>query len=104
VLAAKFPSQANGTNPVVLRAAAGAKLTDSKYKQPIDATVAAFKKDPDVRDATSPLAAKDILAKDASTGHIAPTTLVPGVLVWSAAGGGRGQAPADCLRTSESGH
>ena len=71
LLAAKFPSQANGTNPVVRRAPAGAKLTDSKYKQPIDATVAAFKKDPDVRDATSPLAAKDILAKDARTGYIA---------------------------------
>jgi RND superfamily putative drug exporter len=71
LLAAKFPSQANGTNPVVLRAPAGAKLTDSKYKQPIDDTVAAFKKDPDVRDATSPLAAKDILSKDARTGYIA---------------------------------
>jgi len=71
LLQARFPSQANGTNPVVLRAPAGAKLTDAKYKQPIDATVAAFKKDPDVRDATSPLDAKDILSKDARTGYIA---------------------------------
>jgi RND superfamily putative drug exporter len=30
LLNAKFPSQANETNPVVLRAPAGAKLTDSK--------------------------------------------------------------------------
>ena len=55
LLSERFPSQANGTNPVVLEAPAGAKLTDSKYKKPIDDTVAAFKKDPDVRDATSPL-------------------------------------------------
>jgi putative drug exporter of the RND superfamily len=71
LLNAKFPSQANGTNPVVLRAPAGAKLTDSKYKQPIDATVAAFKKDPDVRDATSPLDQASLLAKDQRTGYIA---------------------------------
>jgi RND superfamily putative drug exporter len=71
LLNAKFPSQANGTNPVVLRAPAGAKLTDSKYKQPIDATVAALKKDPDVRDATSPLDSQTLLAKDQRTGYIA---------------------------------
>ncbi len=71
LLAERFPSQANGTNPVVLKAPQGAKLTDGKYKKPIDDTVAAFKKDPDVRSATSPLASKDILAKDARTGYIA---------------------------------
>src|SRR5687768_7273964 len=41
LLSERFPSQANGTNPVVLEAPSGAKLTDSKYKQPIDDTVAA---------------------------------------------------------------
>ena len=71
LLAERFPSQANGTNPVVLRAPKGAKLTEAKYKKPIDDTVAAFKKDPDVRGATSPLASKDILAKDGRTGYIA---------------------------------
>ena len=71
LLAERFPSQANGTNPVVLQAPQGAKLTASKYKKPIDDTVAAFKKDPDVRAATSPLASKDILAKDGRTGYIA---------------------------------
>ena len=49
----------------------GAKLTDSKYKQPIDDTVAAFKKDPDVRDATSPLDAEGHPSKDGTTGYIA---------------------------------
>ena len=48
---------------MVLRAPSGAKLTDSKYKQPIDDTVAAFKKDPDVRDATSPLASQNLAAQ-----------------------------------------
>jgi RND superfamily putative drug exporter len=30
LLAARFPEQANGTNPVVMTAPAGAKLTDAK--------------------------------------------------------------------------
>jgi RND superfamily putative drug exporter len=73
LLSERFPSQANGTNPVVLEAPKGAKLTDSKFKQPIDDTIAAFKKDPDVRDATSPLSTdgKDALAKDERIGYIA---------------------------------
>jgi RND superfamily putative drug exporter len=71
LLSDRFPSQANGTNPVVLTAPSGSKLTDAKYKKPIDDTVAAFKRDPDVRAATSPLASKDILAKGGRTGYIA---------------------------------
>jgi RND superfamily putative drug exporter len=73
LLSARFSSQANGTNPVVLEAPKGAKLTDSKFKQPVDDTIAAFKKDPDVRDATSPLSSqgKALLAKDERVGYIA---------------------------------
>jgi RND superfamily putative drug exporter len=73
LLEQRFPSQANGTNPVVLTAPKGAKLDESKYKQPIDDTVAALKKDPDVRDATSPLSSggSDLLAKDKRIGYIA---------------------------------
>jgi putative drug exporter of the RND superfamily len=73
VLSERFPAQANGTNPVVLRAPAGAKITDDRYKQPIDATVSAFRKDPDVRGATSPLssAGSALLAKDERIGYIA---------------------------------
>src|SRR5918996_327715 len=55
LLEQRFPSQANGTNPVVLTAPAGSEITASKYKQPIDDTVSALKQDPDVRSATSPL-------------------------------------------------
>ena len=55
LLSERFPSQANGTNPVMLRAPAGEKITASKFKTPIDDTVKAFKNDPDVRGATSPL-------------------------------------------------
>ena len=73
LLAERFPSQANGTNPVVLKAPQGAKLTDSKYKKPIDDTVAAFKKDPAVHSARSPIAggSGDLLSKDKRTGYIA---------------------------------
>ena len=79
LLEQRFPSQANGTNPVVLRAPEGAKLSASKYKQPIDDTVSAFKQDPDVRDATSPLSSKgkSLLTKDAAIGYIA-LNLKPG--------------------------
>jgi RND superfamily putative drug exporter len=69
ILGERFPTQANGTNPVVLRAPQGAKLTD--YKKPIDETIAAFKADPDVRDARSPLTAADLRGKDGRTGYIA---------------------------------
>jgi putative drug exporter of the RND superfamily len=73
VLDQRFPSQANGTNPVVLQASGGTKLTDSRYKQGIDAAVAAFKKDPDVRDAVSPLSSQGsaYLAKGDRIGYIA---------------------------------
>ena len=66
----RFPSQANGTNPVVLSAPGGKKITASKYKQPIDDTVKALKADPDVRGATSPLSGKGsaLLAKDKPSG------------------------------------
>ena len=73
LLEQRFPSQANGTNPVVLTAPKGVKLDSSKYKQPIDDTISALKQDPDVRSATSPFssAGADQLTKDKSTGFIA---------------------------------
>ena len=40
LLNAKFPSQANGVNPVVMTAPKGAKITDAKYKSAIDDAVA----------------------------------------------------------------
>jgi putative drug exporter of the RND superfamily len=73
VLSKRFPTQANGTNPVVLKAPKGEKLTDAKYKQPIDDTVKALGDDGQVREAVSPLTDKgsDFLAKDARIGYIA---------------------------------
>jgi RND superfamily putative drug exporter len=73
LLTARFPEQANGTNPVVMTAPAGAKLTDAKYKTPIDDAVSAFRRDPDVRAATSPLsgAGAAYLSKDKRIGYIA---------------------------------
>ena len=73
LLEQRFPSQANGTNPVVLKAPSGDKLTDERFSKPIDDTVAALRADADVRDATSPLssAGADFLSKGKSTGYIA---------------------------------
>ena len=73
LLEKRFPSQANGTNPVVLRAPKGGTLSASQYKQPIDDTVAALKQDPDVRSATSPLSSSGsaLLTKDKAIGYIA---------------------------------
>ena len=72
LLQERFPSQANGTNPVVLTAPGGAKLDESRYKQPIDDTLKALRDDPDVRSATSPLSSKgaDQLSKDKTIGYI----------------------------------
>lgn len=69
----RFPTQANGVNPVVLAAPVGFKLTDSKYKDAIDDTVKAFKDNSNVQDVTSPLssAGSDQLAKDKQSGYIA---------------------------------
>ena len=73
LLSARFPSQANGTNPVVLRAPRGEKITASKYKTPIDDTIKAFKADPDVHGATSPLGSggSSLRDKDGQIGYIA---------------------------------
>jgi RND superfamily putative drug exporter len=69
-----LPSQAYGTNPVVLQARSG-KLTDSKYSKAIDATVDSLKKQPSVERAVSPLgkAGKVALSKDKTIGYISVT-------------------------------
>ncbi len=72
LLTDRFPEQANGTNPVVIAAPSGQKLSDAKYSQAIADATAAFKKDPSVRDATSPLTSEgsDDLSKDGRIGFI----------------------------------
>ena len=73
LLEQRFPSQANGINPVVLRVPDGGKITASKFKTPIDDTVKALKADPDVRSATNPLSSdgKANLAKQGDIAFIA---------------------------------
>ncbi len=49
-----FPDQANGSSPIVLRAPAGAKITDSRYSTPINDTVDGLKQDEFVAKVISP--------------------------------------------------
>src|ERR671924_938306 len=71
LLSARFPSQAYGTNPLVVATDSG-KLTDSKYAKAIDSSVSALKKTPHVTAAISPLstAGKGALSKDKKIGYI----------------------------------
>ncbi|HEY7630043.1 MAG TPA: MMPL family transporter [Thermoleophilaceae bacterium] len=72
VLNERFPVQANGTNPVVMKVPAGAKLTDKKYSDAVDATVKSLRKEPGVASAVSPLskAGQNALSKDKTIGYI----------------------------------
>src|SRR3954447_2644493 len=71
----RCPVQANGTNPVVMQAPAGAKLTDAKYSKAVGATVKSLKARPEVASAVSPLspAGKAFLSKDKRIGYISLT-------------------------------
>ncbi len=73
LLDAQLPAQANGNTPVTLTAPKGAKVTDAKYADGINATVSALRQDPDVRSATSPLSSAGAaqLSKDQNIGYIA---------------------------------
>jgi uncharacterized membrane protein YdfJ with MMPL/SSD domain len=54
LLSNKFPDQANGSVPIVLRAPEGHKLSEPKYKKPIQRVVKAYSKDPAITKATGP--------------------------------------------------
>jgi putative drug exporter of the RND superfamily len=71
LLSDRFPSQAYGTNPLVVATDKG-KLTDSKYAKAIDSSVSALKKTPHVTAAISPLstAGAGALSKDKQIGYI----------------------------------
>jgi RND superfamily putative drug exporter len=71
LLTARFPSQAYGTNPLVVATDSG-KLTDSKYSKAINSSVSALKKTPHVTAAISPLssAGSNALSKDKQIGYI----------------------------------
>jgi RND superfamily putative drug exporter len=67
-----FPTQANGTSPIVLQAPNGSKLTDSKYANAVNSAAADLAKQPDVSSVINPLTSQGAaaLSKDKSTGYI----------------------------------
>ncbi len=71
VLAKSFPTQANGTSPIVLHAPSG-KLTDSKYANAVNTAAADVAKAPNVASVINPLTPQgaSALSKDGSTGYL----------------------------------
>jgi putative drug exporter of the RND superfamily len=67
-----FPVQANGTSPIVLHAPGGAKLTDSKYADPVKQAAEAVEKAPHVASVVSPLTSQgaSALSKNQETGYL----------------------------------
>ncbi|HJZ37025.1 MAG TPA: MMPL family transporter [Solirubrobacterales bacterium] len=72
LLEANLPEQAYGSNPLVLEAPAGTKLTEAKYAKAVEETVANLEKLPDVNSAMSPLAqgSQTLSQKDPNIGYI----------------------------------
>src|SRR3977135_55671 len=56
ILGKSFPTQANGTSPIVLHAPSG-KLTDSKYSSAVNTAAADLAKAPNVASVINPLSA-----------------------------------------------
>jgi putative drug exporter of the RND superfamily len=72
LLDAKLPKQANGTNPVVLEAPRGQKLTSGSNRKAVNDTVSSLERNRYVRSAVSPLSreGKDALSNDERIGYI----------------------------------
>jgi RND superfamily putative drug exporter len=72
LLEANLPEQAYGSNPLVLEAPAGTKLTEPKYAKAVEETAANLEKLPDVNSAMSPLApgSQTLSQKDPNIGYI----------------------------------
>jgi putative drug exporter of the RND superfamily len=72
LLSDKFPDQANGSVPIAFRAPAGTKLSDTKYKKPIERVTKAYGKDPAVTHAVGPFGEQgaDQLNKKHTIGYI----------------------------------
>jgi putative drug exporter of the RND superfamily len=82
ILAKSFPSQANGTSPIVLHASSG-QLTDSKYAGAVNDSAADVAKNPNVASVINPLSTQgaSALSKDKATGYLSVTLAVsPGKL------------------------
>ena len=75
LLQSKLPKQAYGTNPIVLDAGKGKKLTSSSNSKAVDSTVKSLKKEPAVVRAVSPLSKKGAaaLSKNKQIGYISVT-------------------------------
>src|SRR5215217_4336395 len=54
LLSDRFPKQTNGSVPIAFRAPEGHKLSDLKYKKPIQRVVKAYSKDPTITKVTGP--------------------------------------------------
>jgi RND superfamily putative drug exporter len=74
LLSNHLPTQANGTNPVVMKAESG-KITDSKNKQAVEDTVKSLRKVDIVQRAVSPFsdAGKGAISKDKKIAYISVT-------------------------------
>jgi putative drug exporter of the RND superfamily len=74
LLSDHLPTQANGTNPVVMKAETG-KITDSKNKQAVEDTVKSLRKVDIVQRAVSPFsdAGKGAISKDKKIAYISVT-------------------------------
>jgi RND superfamily putative drug exporter len=70
-----FPSVANGSNPIVVKAPSGKKLTDSQYANAIGQATSNLSKDDHVASAVSPLTQQGAgqLNKDQTIGYISVT-------------------------------
>jgi len=76
LLSAKLPDQANGSNPLVIQAPAGEKVTGSKHKDAIEQTVTAVRAVPHVAKAVNPFGQNGaaLISKDQTIAYI-PVTL-----------------------------
>jgi hypothetical protein len=72
LLGDKFPDQANGSVPIAFRAPAGTKLSDTRYKKPIERVTRAYSKDPAVTQTVGPFDEQgaDQLNKKHTIGYI----------------------------------
>jgi hypothetical protein len=68
----KFPDEANGAVPIAFRAPTGAKLSDTRYKKPIEQVTKAYGKDSAVTHAVGPFSEQeaDQLDKKRTIGYI----------------------------------
>src|ERR1700733_1389888 len=73
-LAKSFPDQANGSSPIVLHARRG-ELTDAKYAEAVNKSVAAVAKEPHVASVVNPLTPQRATApsKEKTTGYMSVT-------------------------------